>query len=132
VGWSIEDSVLFAKALAERGVDAIDCSSGGMRLSRDQQLVSRTPGFQVPFASRIRREAGVPTIAVGLIREPKQAEAVLRAGDADLIALGREALFNPNFPAQAALELTGDEGWQLWPEQYRWWLERRARATRNG
>ena len=127
VGWSIEDSVVFAKALAARGVDAIACSSGGAKLPRGQALVAREHGFQVPFAAHIRRATGVPTFAVGLILEPQQAEDVLRAGDADLVALGREMLFNPNWAAQAALTLRRDTGWKEWPDQYAWWLERRAR-----
>ena len=131
VGWTIGDSIVFARALAARGVDAIDCSSGGMKLPREKQIVARAPGFQVPFAARIRREAGVPTIAVGLIREARQAEEILRAEDADLISLGRELLVDPNWPAQAALALMPEAGWQEWPEQFRWWLERRARLTRD-
>jgi 2,4-dienoyl-CoA reductase-like NADH-dependent reductase (Old Yellow Enzyme family) len=131
VGWSIEDSVVFAKALADRGIDLIDCSTGGMKLSRENNLVARTPGFQVSFAARIRREARVPTMAVGLILDPYQAEAILESGDADLIAIGREMLVNPNFAVQAALELQGESGWQLWIAPYRWWLERRARQLRK-
>lgn len=131
VGWTIEDSIVFAQALAARGVDVIDCSTGGMKLPRDKNLVARTPGFQVPFAARIRKEAKVLTMAVGLILEPKQAEAILESGEADLIAIGREMLVNPNFAVQAALELKGESGWQLWIDQYRWWLERRAKALRR-
>ena len=127
VGWSIEDSVAFARELAARGIDAIDCSSGGVKLPRGKALSSRGPGFQVPFSSRIRREAKIPTIAVGLIREPRQAEDVLRSGGADLVALGRELLVNPNWSAQAALSLRGVDGWREWPDMFRWWLERRAR-----
>ena len=127
VGWSIEDSVAFAKALAARGVDAIACSSGGAKLPRGQALAARERGFQVPFAAHIRQASGVPTIAVGLIIEPEQAEEVLRAGNADLVALGREMLFNPNWAAQAALALRQEAGWKEWPDQYAWWLERRAR-----
>lgn len=127
VGWAIEDSVAFAKALAACGVDAIDCSSGGLRVPRERQVPARTLGFQVPFAARVRRETGMPTVAVGLILEPQQAEDILRNGEADLVALAREALFSPNWPAQAALSLLGPAGWERWPEQFRWWLERRAR-----
>lgn len=127
VGWSIEDSIQFANALAACGVDAIDCSSGGLRVPREQQVSARKPGFQVEFAARVRREARMPTVAVGLILEPQQAEDILRKGEADLVSLAREALFNPNWAAQAALSLIGPAGWQLWPEQFRWWLERRAR-----
>ncbi len=127
IGWSIEDSVTFAKALAECGVDAIDCSSGGLRMPRERQVPARTPGFQVPFAAHVRRETGLPTVAVGLILEAQQAEDILRNGEADLVALAREALFSPNWPAHAALSLLGPAGWELWPVQFRWWLERRAR-----
>lgn len=127
VGWSIDDSVVFAKALVERGIDLIDCSTGGMKLPRNKNLVARVPGFQVAFAAQVRRDAQVPTMAVGLILDPRQAEAILEAGEADLIAIGREMLFNPNFADHAALALQGDAGWQLWMDQFRWWLERRAR-----
>jgi len=129
VGWRIEDSITFAKELRRLGVDAIDCSSGGMNVPRGKQLVSRAPGFQVPFAARIRREAEIPTIAVGLIRDVRQAQAVLENGDADLIALAREALFNPNWAAQAAVDLMPESGWNTWPEPFGWWLERRARSS---
>ena len=82
-----------------------------MKLPSDKNLVARTPGFQIPFAARIRTEAKVATMAVGLIIEPKQAEAILQSGGADLIALAREMLANPNFAVQAALELEGAVGW---------------------
>jgi 2,4-dienoyl-CoA reductase-like NADH-dependent reductase (Old Yellow Enzyme family) len=131
VGWTIEDSVTFAKALAARGVDLVDCSTGGMKLSRDKNLVARTPGFQVPFAARIRKDAQIATMAVGLILEPQQAEAILKAGEADLVAFAREMLANPNFTAQAALELEGAAGWDLWSDQFRYWLERRARTLKR-
>lgn len=127
VGWNIEDSIVFAKKLRELGIDAVDCSSGGMNLPRDKQLSARSPGFQVPFAARIRREAQIPTIAVGLIRDTRQAQALLEAGEADLVALAREAIFNPNWGAQAAVELMPEHGWSTWPEPFGWWLERRAR-----
>lgn len=127
VGWSIEDSVVFANALRERGVDAIACSTGGVKLPKDQVLVSRTLGFQVPFAEQIRRESGVPTIAVGMILTAEHAEEILDKGQADMIAIGRELLFNPNWAAQASVALKGQAGWQDWPEQFGWWLERRAK-----
>ena len=126
IGWSIEDSIAFATELKAIGVDVIDCSSGGMKLPRGNSLVSRTAGFQVPFAERIQREAQMPTVAVGLIREPEYAESILREGKATLIALGRELLWNPNWPAQTALALGCDPDWLGWPEQYGWWLKRRA------
>ncbi len=126
IGWSIDDSVAFSAELKKLGIDMIDCSSGGMKLPRGNSLVSRTPGFQVPFADRIQRDAKIPTIAVGLIREPDYAESILQKGQATLIALGRELLWNPNWPAQAALQLGCDPEWAGWPDQYGWWLKRRA------
>jgi 2,4-dienoyl-CoA reductase-like NADH-dependent reductase (Old Yellow Enzyme family) len=126
IGWSIEDSVAFAQELKRVGIDVIDCSSGGMKLPRGNSLVSREPGFQVPFAERIKREADMPTVAVGLIREADYAEEILKDGKATLIALGRELLWNPNWPAQTALQLGCDPEWSGWPEQYGWWLKRRT------
>ncbi|WP_441231984.1 NADH:flavin oxidoreductase/NADH oxidase [Tardiphaga sp. 215_C5_N2_1] len=126
IGWSIEDSVAFAIELKKIGIDMVDCSSGGMKLPRGNSLVSRMPGFQVPFAEQIQREAAMPTIAVGLIREPEYAEEILQKDQATLIALGRELLWNPNWPAQAALQLGCDPEWAGWPDQYGWWLKRRT------
>ncbi len=131
IGWSIDDSVAFAEALHERGIDLIDCSTGGIKLPRENNLVARAPGFQVGFAAQIRREAKVPTMAVGLILDARQAESILESGDADLVAIGREMLVDPNFAATAALDLEGEAGWRLWNNQFRWWLERRARQLRN-
>lgn len=131
-GWSLADSVAFAAACKARGVDLIDCSSGGMKLPRDRQLAARSPGFQVPFAAEIRREAGIATMAVGLIREAQQAEAILDAGEADLIAMAREMLFNPNWTAQTAVEMMPEADWALWPDPFRGWLQRRARLFQRG
>jgi 2,4-dienoyl-CoA reductase-like NADH-dependent reductase (Old Yellow Enzyme family) len=128
VGWSMDDSGAFARALRARGVDLVDCSTGGMRLARGQVVESRKPGFQVAFAAQIRREAEIPTMAVGMIREARQAEAIIADGEADLVAIAREALVNPNWAALAALELEGEAAWRKWPDPFGWWLERRARA----
>lgn len=128
-GWSLDDSVELTRVLHSKGVDLIDCSSGGMTLrSPTAAIMSRRKGFQVPYAARIRRETGVPTAAVGLIVEARQAEAILEAGSADLIAVGRELLFNPNWPLHAACELGADPDFKQWPPQYGWWLNRRAKS----
>ena len=125
VGWSLDDSIAYAKALKAVGIDVIDCSSGGFKLPRDNNLVARTPGFQLPFSEAIRQQADILTMGVGLIREAEPAALVLEEGKADLVALGRELLWNPNWPAQVAAEHAVGPGWALWPEQYGWWIKRR-------
>jgi hypothetical protein len=95
--------------------------------------IPRGYGFQVPYAEAIKKQAGIATIAVGLILHPDQAEDILAQGAADLIAIGREALFDPNWPLHAELVL-GAEGGEVfgsWPKQYGWWLERREPGLRK-
>ena len=113
-GWTVEDSVALARRLKERGVDLIDCSSGGAVLGVD---IPAGPGYQLPFAAQVRREAGVPTGAVGLITEAEQADRIIREGEADLVLLARELLRNPYWPLQAAREL-GLAAKPLWEPQY--------------
>jgi 2,4-dienoyl-CoA reductase-like NADH-dependent reductase (Old Yellow Enzyme family) len=94
-GWSVEDTIAFARKLKAIGVDVIDCSSGGIAGSATaatKTLLPRVPGFQVPFSERIRKEAGLQTMAVGLILTPQQAEEILVQGRADLVAIARRAL----------------------------------------
>jgi 2,4-dienoyl-CoA reductase-like NADH-dependent reductase (Old Yellow Enzyme family) len=126
-GWTIEDTVALAKEVKAAGVDVVDCSAGGFSGSR----LDFGPGYLVPFAARVRKEAGVATQSVGFITDPRQAEAILERGDADLIALGREALLDPHWAGRAAVALEGEAGWSLWPAQYGWWLERRAALMRK-
>ena len=133
-GWSIEDTILFSKELGKIGVDVVDCSSGGIlgsATAATKTLVPRVPGFQLPFSERVRKEAGVKTMAVGLILTPQQAEEALQAGRADLIAIGREALYDPNWPLHAALALGADPEFAQWPQQYGWWLTRRETLLRK-
>jgi 2,4-dienoyl-CoA reductase-like NADH-dependent reductase (Old Yellow Enzyme family) len=111
-GWDIEQSVALAKVLKEHKVDLIDVSSGGMT---PQQVMPLGPGYQTPFAERIRREAQIPTGAVGMITDAAQAEHILRTGQADVVLLARELLREPYWPLLAANEL-GDS--TSWPAQY--------------
>ena len=127
-GWNMEDTVALSAALKECGVDVIDCSSGGISGSSTAAPIPRYPGFQVPFAEEVRQRVGIATMAVGLILDGPQADAVLQEGKADLIAIGREALFNPNWPLHAAQALGCDPQFQLWPESYGWWLDKRAQT----
>lgn len=129
VGWSLEDSEVLAKALAGIGVDLLDCSSGGMELPCRDMLVPRGPGFQVRFASELRRSSGLATMAVGGITDARQAETILVQDHADLIAIGREMLANPNWALDAANALEPDASFFRWPKPFGWWLERRARAV---
>ena len=101
-GWDIDECVELARWLKDDGVDLIDCSSGG---AVPGAKVPQAPGYQVPFAARIRREAAIATAAVGLITDAHQAEAILAHGDADLVVIAREFLRDPYFPRRAAREL---------------------------
>lgn len=125
-GWSLDDSVVLSRELAACGVDVIDCSSGGLTEETRALPVPRGLGFQVPFSERIRREAQVRTQAVGMIVDAAQAEAVLAEGKADLIALGREALFDPYWAHHAALALGADPAYERWPVRHGVWLAKRA------
>ncbi|MBV7456065.1 NADH:flavin oxidoreductase/NADH oxidase [Acidovorax sp. sif1233] len=125
-GWSLEDSVVLARELVKVGVDVIDCSSGGLTEETRALPVPRGLGFQVPFSERIRHGANVPTQAVGMIVDAVQAEAVLQEGKADLIALGREALFDPYWAHHAAGALGMDSNYQRWPIRHGIWLAKRA------
>jgi 2,4-dienoyl-CoA reductase-like NADH-dependent reductase (Old Yellow Enzyme family) len=110
-GWDVEDSVTLGRLLAAGGVDLVDCSSGGLHHT---QQIPLGPGYQVPLAAAVRK-AGIPTGAVGLITEPKQAEEILATEQADVVLLARELLRDPNWPLLAATEL----GAQItWPPQY--------------
>lgn len=111
--WTADQTVRLAAQLAGRGVDVVDVSTGGIAA---QVPVPARPGYQVPYAARIRREAGVATAAVGLITEPEHAEATLQDGSADLILLGRELLRQPHWALQAAEALGVDVAY--WPLQY--------------
>lgn len=124
-GWDLEDTIAFASELRDLGVDMIDCSSGGLHGLTTAKAIQRSPGYQVPYASAIRSRVGINTMAVGLILDGDQAEAILAAGDADLIAIARQALLNPRWPLYAARDLGYDTDFSLWPPQYGWWLNRR-------
>lgn len=131
-GWSIGDSVVLARRLVEAGVDVVDCSSGGIAGPATAAAAApRGLGFQVPFAERIRRDAGIATMAVGLIIDAAQADAVVAEGRADLVAIAREALHDPNWPLHAAAALGADEAFAMWPQQYGWWLSRRDAVLRE-
>jgi 2,4-dienoyl-CoA reductase-like NADH-dependent reductase (Old Yellow Enzyme family) len=126
--WEMDDTVALAKELKPRGVDVIDCSSGGIEGPLTLSVVPRVPGYHVPFAERIRGDVDIPTMAVGLITDPVQAEGYLAEGRCDLIALAREMMWNPNWPVHAAKALGGTDPLALLPQTYAWWLRRREQT----
>lgn len=125
-GWDIEESVKLTAMLTPLGVDLVDCSSGA--LVADAKIPVG-PGYQVPFAERIRQETGVLTAAVGMITEARQAEAIIEKGQADMVLLARELLRDPYWPLHAATELGVDV---TWPDQYSRAAKPRIHSTSKG
>jgi 2,4-dienoyl-CoA reductase-like NADH-dependent reductase (Old Yellow Enzyme family) len=111
-GWILEDTVQLARVLKEKGVDLFDCSSGG---NVPHVKIPAGPGYQVPFAEEVRKQAGLMTGAVGMINDAKQAEDILQNDQADLILIAREMLRDPYFALHAAYEVGEDI---TWPDQY--------------
>ncbi|KAI9019916.1 NADH:flavin oxidoreductase [Hyaloraphidium curvatum] len=128
-GWSPDDSVALARKLKDIGIDVIDCSGGGMT-ARPVRSAPIGYGYQVPYAEKLKREAGIMTMAVGLIIEHEQAERILSEGRADLVALGREMLYNPSWPMDAANKF-GLDGYGMVPPAYGWWLGKRSAAFKG-
>jgi 2,4-dienoyl-CoA reductase-like NADH-dependent reductase (Old Yellow Enzyme family) len=112
-GLTLDDQVQVARWLKDHGVDMVDCSSGAIA----PVVPPVGPGYQVPFAEKIRREACIPTMCVGLITQPEMAEEIVRNGRADVVALGRELLRHPYWPLDAARALGADAD-VVWPRQY--------------
>lgn len=111
-GWDLKDSIMLSKILKTKGVDLIDCSSGG---AVKDVKIPVSPGYQVPFAEAIKKETGIPTGAVGFITTAKQANEIIQKSQADLVFLAREFLRNPYFPLKASFDLEKDINW---PVQY--------------
>jgi len=139
-GWTMDDTVALSQALFEHGVDIVDCSSGGIsgapRFRCDDggkpldKSSARRPGFQVPFAARIRSETDAGSMAVGVIVDPHQAEEIIESGQADFVALGREIMHDPFWPLHAAETLGDDPDFTMWPRQYAWAVDRRSQIVR--
>ncbi|HEY6086168.1 MAG TPA: NADH:flavin oxidoreductase/NADH oxidase [Burkholderiaceae bacterium] len=120
-GWDIDGTLALSQALKARGCAAIHVSSGGVSA---QQAIKLGPGYQVPFAHRVKDEVGLPTIAVGLITEPEQAEAIIASGEADAIALARAVLYDPRWPWHAAAKLGAQvtvppQYWRSQPREFK-------------
>jgi NADPH2 dehydrogenase len=122
-GWTLDESVVLARELRALDLDWVDCSSGGVSVAQEMTV---GPGYQVPFAERVRRDAGIATIAVGLITDPTEAEAIVAAGKADLVALARGVLWDPRWGWHAAAALGATS---VAPPQY---LRAHASLTQAG
>jgi 2,4-dienoyl-CoA reductase-like NADH-dependent reductase (Old Yellow Enzyme family) len=128
-GWSLDDTVALVRLLQTRGVDLIDCSSGGLSGSPLPAGQTARYGYQVELAAAVRRATGMPTAAVGLIVHARQAEAIVAEGSADLVALARELIYNPNWPLDAAQKLGDDAGFDVVQRREAFWLENRAASV---
>lgn len=126
-GIEAEDAVDTARALKAEGVDMIDCSSGGIGGKDRPKRMTITEGFQVPFAERIRADADMATMAVGFLWNATACEAAIASGRADMVALARELLDDPNWALHAASELGVNADHSLWPVEAGWWLMKRDR-----
>ena len=120
-GWDIDGTVALSHALKARSCAAIHVSSGGVS---PQQVIKLGPGYQVPFAQRVKAEVGMPTIAVGMITEPEQAEAIIRSGEADAVSLARAMLYDPRWPWHAAAKLGAQvsapkQYWRSQPREFK-------------
>jgi 2,4-dienoyl-CoA reductase-like NADH-dependent reductase (Old Yellow Enzyme family) len=118
-GWTIDETVELSKKLKNAGVDLIDCSSGFNTV--DYKVYPFGPGWQVPFSERIRKEVQIPTAAVGLITDPKQADDIIRSGKADIVLLARQMLREPFWPYRAAKELNISKA-DVAPAPYGHWI----------
>ncbi len=124
-GVTVTESIHLARALKTCGVDLIDCSSGGVIGPSGRASTNPSPGYLVPYAKAVRDGANIPTMAVGLILEPNQANAVIESASADLVALGRQLLDDPNFVFHAARQLGHPDPFEILPESYAFFLKRR-------
>ncbi len=126
-GIEIKDTIETAIALRAEGVDMIDCSTGGIGGKERPQRMVIEQGFQVPFAKQVRQAADMATMAVGFLWEPEKCEELIGNGDADMVALARELLDDPNWPLHAAEALGANDDHSLWPPEFGWWLMKRER-----
>ncbi len=132
-GWELDDTVVLARELKVRGVDVMDCSSGGIG-GPATAVTSREAipmGFRLSFSERVRADVDIPTMTHGFIVLADHAESIVQEGRADLIGIAREALYNPYWPRHAAHQLGYNPDFSDWPKQYGWWLVRRESNLRK-
>lgn len=130
-GLQIDEATAFAERAYAHGVDVMDVSTGGIGGAARRQNIPIGPAFQAPYAAEIRERTGKHTMAVGFIRTAEEAEGVLQTRQADLVAIAREILYDPNWALHAAQVLGCDEGFSRWKPQFGWWLNNRDRALKK-
>ncbi len=130
-GVEIEETIETAKELKAAGVDLVDCSSGGIGGKERPRRMVIEQGFQVPFAEQVRREAEIATMAVGFLWDAEFCEEILTSGKADMIALARELLDDPNWPLRTFAKLEDNPEYKLWPIESGWWLMKRNRLLQK-
>ena len=130
-GLEVEETVQTARALKAVGVDMIDCSTGGIGGKDRPRRMVIEQGFQAPFAGQVRQQAGMATMAVGFLWDAAFCEKIVSSGQADMVALARELLDDPNWPLHAAAALGQGDGHALWPIEAGWWLMKRDRLLRK-
>jgi len=126
-GLEVENTIQIANALKEAGVDMIDCSTGGIGGKERPRRMVIEQGFQVPFAEQVRHESDIATMAVGFLWDAEKCAEIVENDEADMIALARELLDDPNWPLHAAAKLSADENHNTWPIESGWWLMKRDR-----
>lgn len=128
-GWDLDDTIALADVLKNHGVDMLDCSSGGIGGPGNPQRMTIGHGFQVPFAAAVRKATGMATMGVGFLWEPAEMGRMLAEGEADMVALARELLDDPNWTLHAARALGVDSRHEMWKPQFGWWLNKRERLV---
>ena len=130
--WSLDDTIALCQALKERGVDGIDCSSGGIHGSSAMGPVPRVPGYHVPYAQRIKEATGLIVMAPGFVTEAQQAEDLLQSGAVDLISMARELMYDSEWPIRAAEALGVEDHLKLFPPQFAFRLSEREKSRTMG
>ncbi|MEM8795680.1 MAG: NADH:flavin oxidoreductase/NADH oxidase [Pseudomonadota bacterium] len=130
-GVEVEDTIGTARALKAAGVDMIDTSTGGIGGRERPRRMVIEQGFQVPFAKDVREQADIAAMAVGFLWDPERCNRAIEAGEADMVALARELLDDPNWPLHAARALGADETFDMWHPEMGWWLNKRDRLVRK-
>ena len=130
-GWELDDTIALASLLKSHGVDMLDCTSGGIGGPGKPQRMAIDHGFQVPFAEAVKQAVNIDTMAVGFLWDAFEADRVIAEGKADMVALARALLDDPNWSLHAARQIGSDNNYESWKPQFGWWLNKRERLVRK-